>query len=139
MDRGAPFDPVHPPAMPVWGPAQDFNLGDCPDARKRFTAEPKSSYGVQIIGVIEFAGCVPSKGQGEVIRRDPDAVIADADQSETAAVNFDGDIPRARVDGIFGKFFHYRCRTFHNFTGGDAGNDVGIELADSTHLWLQDL
>ncbi len=60
-----------------------------------------------------------ASANGNLGRVDADAIIANADRSAAAALEFDLDAPRARIQCVFDQFLDHRSGTLDHLAGGD--------------------
>jgi len=61
------------------------------------------------------------------------AVVGDADEFHSAALNIDIDASGEGIDAVFEQFLDDAAGAFDDFTGGDAINDMRIELLNACH------
>ena len=95
------------------------------DGSERFAAEAEGADGGQIGGGAELARRVAQKGGGQLVGRDAASVVRDAQIGQPAVLQLDGDVPRARVDGVFQKLLHNARGTLDDLAGGNEIGDMG--------------
>ena len=95
------------------------------DGGERFAAEAERADGGQIGGGAELARRVAQKGGGQLVGRDAAAVVRDAQIGQPAVLQLDGDVPRARVDGVFQKLLDNARGTLDDLAGGNEIGDMG--------------
>ena len=81
--------------------------------------------GGQIGGGAELARRVAQKGGGQLVGRDAASVVRDAQIGQPAVLQLDGDVPRARVDGVFQKLLDNARGTLDDLAGGNEIGDMG--------------
>ena len=81
--------------------------------------------GGQIGSGAELARRVAQKGGGQLVGRDAAAVVRDAQIGQPAVLQLDGDVPRARVDGVFQKLLDNARGTLDDLAGGNEIGDMG--------------
>ena len=95
------------------------------DGGERFAAEAERADGGQIGSGAELARRVAQKGGGQLVGRDAAAVVCDAQIGQPAVLQLDGDVPRARVDGVFQKLLDNARGTLDDLASGDEIGDMG--------------
>ena len=98
---------------------------DCDTCGERFATETEGADGGQIGGGAELARRVAQKGGGQLVGRDAAAVVRDAQIGQPAVLQLDGDVPRARVDGVFQKLLDNARGTLDDLASGDEIGDMG--------------
>jgi len=73
----------------------------------------------EIIERGDFARCMPRQRNADFLRLDSDAIVAHADQSAAAALEFHVDAMRPRVQGIFNQLLDHGRRPLDDLAGGD--------------------
>jgi len=73
-----------------------------------------------------FRSGVAFKRKAGIRSRHAAAVVNDLDEAASCFLNDELDVVGAGIYGVFQQFFYYRCRSLHDFTGGDlVGNGFG--------------
>ena len=65
------------------------------------------------------------EGERKFIDGNSAAVVNDADERSPAVLQFDGDVGRSGVDGVFNDLLDDGSRPFDDFAGGDAIDQGG--------------
>ena len=87
--------------------------------------KPRVPMAARSAAVRSFARRVAQKGGGQLVGRDAAAVVRDAQIGQPAVLQLDGDIPRARVDGVFQKLLDNARGTLDDLAGGNEIGDMG--------------
>ena len=69
-------------------------------------------------------------GQREFICGNALAIIANATQPETAALDIDLDPSRACIKTVFKQFLQHGCGSFHHLAGGDLIDQLGGQFSN---------
>jgi hypothetical protein len=101
-------------------PGENSGLRNGSDAGQRFAAESHRGDAEQIIVVDQFAGGMGSERQRQFARRDPPAVVNDADQLPPAVGDLNQNLRRPRVDGVLDQLLGNGSRPLDHLAGGDA-------------------
>lgn len=117
----------------VFGAGANAELSDGGDGGECFAAEAECADVVEIGVRSNFAGSVAGDSQQHVFRMNAFAIVGDADEFHSAALNIDVDASGEGIDAVFEQFFDDAAGAFDDFTGGDAIDDMGIELLDACH------
>ena len=101
------------------------DAGNRRDGCQRLAAKPQRLYAIQIRGICDFAGCMPSESQTDIAGLNAGAVVNHAKITEAAVSDFHGDGGSAGVHAIFHQLFDGGGRTLYHFARGDLTNNVG--------------
>ena len=115
------------------GAGEDIHTGHGGDGRQRLAPEAQRADGRQVGGGAQLAGGMAQEGGGQLLRRDPAAVIGDADIGEAAVLDLRRHGRSAGVDGVFQQFFHHAGRTLHHLAGGDEIRHMGRQTLNLRH------
>ena len=102
--------------------ADDAGVGYSADTGQSLAAKAHGGDAEQVVIAGEFAGGVLGERQSQFLGGDAAAIVGDADEVPAAFGDFDGDVGRAGVDGVFDEFFDDRGRALDHLAGGDAIN-----------------
>ena len=102
-------------------------LGSASPRKPRVAIESRSSE------VRSFEVAWTLEGQQRVVAHHAAAVIDDADQLASAALDFDPNARRACIQRVLKQFLNYRRRPFHHLAGGDLVSDLIGQNADAPH------
>ena len=117
---------IHCPGMlRLRGARHQRQRGNGRDTRQRFAAKPQGRDVFKILERGNLAGGVPCQGQRHFASFDADAIVANADQSTAAALQFNLDALRAGIQCIFHQLLDHGGRTFDHLAGGDL-TDQGV-------------
>ncbi len=67
----------------------------------------------------DLAGGVPRQGQRDLLRFNSVPVVAHANQGAAAALEFDFDVLRTRIDGVFHQLLDHGRRPLDDLAGSD--------------------
>ena len=70
------------------------------DARQGLSAKPHAGDAVEVLQGRDLAGRVAGKRERQLAGGDAEPVVAHPDQARPARLELDGDLPRARVEGV---------------------------------------
>lgn len=111
---------IHAPRVVVPGAARrDLQSRDRADARQCLAAKTEAHETFQIIEACDLAGRVPRQREGELILRDPPAVVCDADQPRAAGLDLDRDPARPGVERILDELLDDRRWPLDHLARGD--------------------
>ncbi len=99
--------------------AGERHIGNCGDARERFTAKPEARNTFEILESCNLARGVTCECERQVAFADAEAIIADFEQPGAAARELHADVQRAGVEAVFEQFLECRRGALDNFAGGD--------------------
>ena len=85
------------------------------------------------VAVRELRGGVALDRELEVLGGHAGAVVDDADEPASAALDRHLDRAGAGIDRVLDQFLHRRRRALDHLAGGDAVDEDGIEAADEGH------
>ena len=80
---------------------------------------PKVAHVLKILQGGNLARGMPRQRQSQVGRIDADAIVRDADQPAAAALEFNLDAPRARIQRVFDQLLDHGSRALDHLAGGD--------------------
>ena len=95
--------PVHRDLRAVWsagGTARQSQPGDRPDRWQRLAAKPEGGHRLQVLQRGDLAGGVSRDRDGQLLCRDPAAIVAYTHQADAAALDVDLDAVRACVETV---------------------------------------
>ena len=116
-------------------PREDLDVGGGGDGGECLAAEAERVHVAEVVEGGDLARGVALEGELELLRRDSAPVVGDADETEAAVFDFDGDARRAGVDGVVEQFADDGNRPFDHLAGGDAGRDFRWEDVDAGRAW----
>ncbi len=119
----------------VFGSSANAKLGDGGDGGECFTAEAEGADVVEVGVRANFAGGMAGDSQQHVFRMNAFAIVGDADEFHSTALNVDVDASGEGIDAVFEQFFNDAAGSFDDFASGDAINDMCVELLDACHAW----
>ena len=109
----------------VCGLGQQIDARDGRDRRQRFAAETERVDGLEVGGLPQLARRMAQEGRLGFVGGNAAAVVRDAQEGHAAVLQLDGDVPRARVDGVFQKLLHNARGTLDDLAGGNEIGDMG--------------
>src|ERR1700691_112794 len=89
------------------------------DARQRLAAKPQGRNTFEVLKRSDLAGCMPRKRQPDLLRLDPDAIVAHPDERAAAPLEFDLDAQRPRIERVLHQLLDHGGGTLDDFTGRD--------------------
>ena len=95
------------------------------DGGERLAAETERTDGGKVGGGAQLACRVTQESGGQLVRRDAAAVVGHAQIGETAVLQLDGDVSRARVNGVFHELLDDARGALDDLAGGDEISDMG--------------
>jgi hypothetical protein len=130
------MSPIRPPSISSTapcassGPRSQREAADRGDRRQGFAAEAERGHGFQIVQRGDLAGGVARHCQRQLVRRDAAAVVADADQADTAFFQVDVDAAGAGIERVLDQLLDHRRGAFDHLAGGDLVDEGVGKLAD---------
>ena len=125
----AGLDQDRGPGRGVGGAGDDRKPRHGADRRQRLAAKAERP-DARKVAVGQLRGRVALDRELEVLRGHAGAVVDDADEPASAALDRDLDRAGAGVDRVLDQFLHRRRRTLDHLAGRDAVDEDGIEAAD---------
>ena len=95
------------------------------DGGERLAAETERTDGGKVGGGAQLARRVAQESGGQLVGRDAAAVVGHTQIGHPAVLQLDGDVPRARVDGVFHELLDDARRALDDLAGGDEICDMG--------------
>ena len=115
------------------GIAGQFELRYGADAGQRFAAKTEAAHPLQVFQRGDLAGRVAIQGQGQIVLRDPAAVVAQSDQARAGGLYIDVHALRARVETVLEEFLEHRRRSLDDLAGGNLIGQTGRKALDRRH------
>jgi hypothetical protein len=123
MLKHASFDPdFHSRALSV-PPADHLHPGNGADGREGLSPEAEGAEGEEILRGLDLAGGIALHRQEGFFRGHSLPVIGHPDQLPPSGLDFHFDRTASCVQGVLQQLFHHRGRSFHDFAGGDLGDE----------------
>ncbi|MPN15743.1 hypothetical protein SDC9_163078 [bioreactor metagenome] len=113
------------PAFAAAQAGQQGHFGDRGDGAERFPAEPQCRYAQQVFLRAQLAGGMALKGHAQLAFGDAGAIVADADELESAFSYIHGDGGRPRVQAVFDQLLDGGAGPLDDLAGRDMADDLG--------------
>ena len=117
-----------PIGVPV--PGDEHEPGDGRYARQGLAAKTQGGDGLQVLQVGDLTGGMTRERQGQVLPRDPRAVVADPQQLDAALLGVDLDAVGTGIEAVLDELLGHRRGPFHHLSGGDLIDELGRKLPD---------
>ena len=89
------------------GVAGQFELRYGADTGQRFAAKTEAAHPLQVFQRGDLAGRVAIQSQGQIVPRDPAAVVAESDQARARGLYIDVHALRARIETVLQEFLEH--------------------------------
>ena len=103
----------------VRGLGNDTHVRNRCDRRQRLTPEAERENAIQICRFPNFAGRVPTNGNGKVVRNHAAAIVGHAHKGHATVLNFYRDTVGTRIDRIFHQLLDHRRRSVYDLARRD--------------------
>ena len=129
----AVYDDLRGGGVTVAFAACERHAADTGDARERFATKPHGMDGMQIFGLLDFAGGVTFEAEEGVVFAHADAVIGDTNEAPAAGLDFNCDGSRLRINRVFDELLYDAGGALDHFARGDLVRHVLGQQADAIH------
>ena len=130
----SPVNSIHFPAMGICsGSAGQCELCDRRDARQRFAAKAHAGYPLQIFQRGDLAGGVAHQRQRQLVPGDATAVVAHAQQLDSAALQLHRNVGRTCIQAVLQQFLERGSGALDHLASGDLIDEQVGQQADGGH------
>ena len=123
-DMAALVDYLHA-AFAAAQAGQEGHPGNRGDGAERLPAEPQGGYAQQVFLRAQLAGGVALKGHAQLAFGDAGAIVADADELQSAFADIHGDGGSPRVQAVFDQLLDGGAGPLDDLAGRDMADDLG--------------